>query len=86
MTYSVIWRLTAVQDLGRAEQAVDDPAAVRQAAADIDYRLRRGPREVGESRDPDIRVWYGAVLGVRYRIDEAANTVVVLSAAPARRR
>jgi hypothetical protein len=86
MTYAVVWKLTAFQQLTRVEQTAADPAAVRAAANRIDYALRRTPRDMGESLEPGYRVWYEDVLGVYYRIDEAALRVDVLFAAPARRR
>jgi hypothetical protein len=64
----------------------DDPARVRAAQDRIDWSLRRTPRDMGESRSPGYRVWYEDVLGVYYRIDEAALRVEVLFAGPARRR
>ena len=69
----------------RLEQVADDPAAVRAAQDRIDYMLRRWARDLGESRDPGFRLWYGDMLGVFYRIDEEAMRVEVLFAGPARR-
>lgn len=86
MTYLVTWRYTASLEVTRVEEAADDPAAVRAAAARIDWTLRRTPRDQGESRDPGFRLWYEDVLGVYYRIDEANMRVEVLYAGPARRR
>jgi hypothetical protein len=59
---------------------------VRQAANRIDFMLRRYPRDMGESRGTGFRIWYEDVLGVYYRVDEAAMRVEVLSAGSARRR
>ena len=86
MTYAVVWRLTASQEVSRVESAAADRDRVRQAAARIDFMLRRYPRDMGESRVPGCRLWYEDVLGVYYRIDEAAMRVEVLYAGPARRR
>lgn len=80
MTHAVIWKLTAVQQL-----AAVSAAGVREAAARVDFTLRRTPRDMGESRDPGHRLWYEDVLGVYYRIDEAALRVEVLFVGPARR-
>ncbi len=85
MTYAVIWRLAATLEVARIEGTSDDPAAVRAAAARIDWALRRTPRDVGESREPGFRLWYEDVLGVYYRIDEANLRVEVLYAGPTRR-
>ena len=43
MTYTVNWKLTAIQQLDRLIAAAADPQSVRQAAAFIDYALRRNP-------------------------------------------
>lgn len=55
----------------------------------MEYMLRRAPRDMGESRSSrsrGFRVWYEDVLGMYYRIDEAAMRVEVLLVGPARRR
>jgi hypothetical protein len=86
MTFSVVWSLVALQAVTRLESMADDPARVRAAQDRIDWALRRTPRDMGESRSPGYRLWYEDVLGVYYRIDEAALRVEVLFAGPARRR
>ena len=86
MTYSVIWRLSAILEATRVEAAAADPERVRQASARIDFMLRRYPRDMGESRSAGYRIWYEDVLGVYYHIDEAAMRVEVLAAGPSRRR
>jgi hypothetical protein len=84
MTFTVIWKLSAIQQLDRIAANADDPATVR-AAARVDFALRRMPRDMGESREPGLRLWYEDVLGVFDRIDEAAMRVEVLFAGPSRR-
>lgn len=86
MTYKVIWPLAAVQELSRLEAADADPSRVHTAAAWIDYAIRRVPRDMGESRSGDERVWYGDVLGVHYHVDPEAMVVRVIAVGPARRR
>ena len=85
MTYTVIWRLTAIQQLGRIAVAADDPATVQRGAAFMDHLLRRMPRDLGESRSPGFRLWYDDTLGVFYHIDEDAMRVEVLLVGPTRR-
>ncbi|MBA4063432.1 MAG: hypothetical protein C0501_06910 [Isosphaera sp.] len=85
MTFSVVWRLVALQAVTRLEQAAADPARIRAAQDRIDWVLRRFPQDVGEDRDPGFRLWYEDVLGVYYRVDEDAMRVEVLFAGPARR-
>ncbi|MDY3556117.1 hypothetical protein R5W24_005280 [Gemmata sp. JC717] len=86
MTFTVTWRLTATFEVSRIEAAADDPAAVRAAAARIDWVLRRTPRDMGESRDQGYRLWYEDVPGVYYRVDDNNLRVEVLYAGPSRRR
>ncbi|MCE9563814.1 MAG: hypothetical protein K8U57_17365 [Planctomycetes bacterium] len=86
MTFSVVWSLFALQTVTRLEQLADDPKRILVAQDRIDWALRRTPRDMGESRDPNFRIWYEDVLGVYYRIDENALRVEVLYAGPARRR
>lgn len=85
MRFTVIWRLSAIEQLNAVTAATDDPTVVREAAARVDYMLRRWARDLGESRDAGFRLWYEDVLGVFYRIDEDALRVEVLFAGPARR-
>ncbi|VTT97694.1 unnamed protein product [Gemmataceae bacterium] len=85
MTYTVSWRQSAIQEAAAVEAAADDPARVREAAARIDFMLRRYPRDMGESREPGFRIWYEDVLGVYYRINETNLRVEVLYAGPSRR-
>lgn len=86
MTFSVVWSVDALREVSRVESLSDDPTVARAAAARVDWALRRTPRDMGESRDPGFRIWYEDVLGVYYRIDEAALRVEVLYAGPSRRR
>lgn len=86
MTFAVTWPVSVVQELARLEAADVDPARVRTAAAWVDYALRRVPRDMGESRDGDERVWYGDVLGVHDHVDPDAMKVRVIAVGPARRR
>jgi hypothetical protein len=86
MTFTVVWSLAALQAVTRIEQSATDPGAVRAAQDFVDHLLRRMARDLGESRAPGYRLWFEDVLGVFYRIDEAALRVEVLFAGPARRR
>lgn len=85
MTYIVRWNLDALQEVARVEREAVDPAAVRLATGWVEYTLRRIPYNVGESRGRNRREWYEDVLGVYYAIDDAAGTVDILAAGPARR-
>jgi hypothetical protein len=86
MTFTVVWKLTAFQQLTRVERVAADPAAVRAAANRVDYTLRRTPKDMGESREPGFRLWYEDDLCVYYRVDDEALRVDVMFVGPARRR
>jgi hypothetical protein len=85
MTYAVIWSMTAVRQLNLLVAAAAVPATVQEAGRWVDYALRRVPNDVGESREPGLRLWYGDVLGVHYHVDDAAMRVTVIAVGPARR-
>lgn len=85
MTYSATRAVAALAELAAIAGVRGDPKAVDQAAQWVDYTLRRIPLDVGESRNPGERLWYGDVLGVYYLVDDRAMTVRVQSVAPARR-
>ncbi len=86
MTYAVVWSVFSIQETNRVERSFFDPERVRASIARIDHFLRRIPHNLGESREPGFRLWYEDVLGVFYRVDDAAMTVEVLYAGPSRRR
>jgi hypothetical protein len=86
MTYTVVWAVSMVQELGRIQAAVADPQSVQEAANRIDYALRRTPHDMGESREKGFRVWYEDVLGVRYRIRDDEMRVEVVAVGLSRRR
>ncbi|MBX9583237.1 MAG: hypothetical protein K2X87_23280 [Gemmataceae bacterium] len=85
MIYLVTWAIAALAELAAIAAARADPDAVDKAAQWVDYTLRRIPLDVGESRNPGERLWYGDVLGVYYSVDDRAMTVRIQSVAPARR-
>ena len=85
MTFAVVWSVVASVDFASMLANADDPARIREAAARIDFMLRRMARDLGESRGLGYRLWYEDVLGVFYSIDEDAMRVEVLFAGPSRR-
>lgn len=85
MTYTVVWSLAAIQQLGAVAASAGDPPGVRQAAAFVEYALRRMPRDVGESRSGNARIWYEGTLGVYFTVDDVQFRVEILLVGPARR-
>jgi hypothetical protein len=53
--------------------------AVTAASHNIDKDLRHQPNEKGESREGDNRFYFAAPLGIYFRVDESANTAVVVN-------
>ncbi|MFO0852094.1 MAG: hypothetical protein U0871_26550 [Gemmataceae bacterium] len=93
MTWVVTWAAATSAEIVRIAALRGDPAAVDQAVQRMDWVLRRYPTDMGESRvpalravGPDLRVWFGDVLGVLYQVDDVAMRVEVLAVGPARRR
>jgi hypothetical protein len=86
MTYTVIWSMTAIQRLGQLVGSAENPQSIQRAAEFVDYLLRRVPKDMGESRNRNARVWFEDVLGVYYTIDEDRMIVNVLLVGLARRR
>jgi hypothetical protein len=86
MTYRVLWKLTAIQQLNAIAVDAVDPVSIRQAAAFVDYALRRDPLNMGESRSGRDRLWYWDVLGIYFRVNEAELLVEVLLVGPSKRR
>ena len=86
MTYTVTWALSAHELLAQLIATADNTDRIRQAAAWVDYSLRRHPFDLGESRSsPGERLWYEDVLGVYFFTDRDRLTVRVVSVGPARR-
>ena len=90
MTYSVVWSGDTARELGRLEG--DEPTRIRDAARWTDAALRRFPADMGEGRVPAVlshqlhlRVWYGDVLAIYYRVDDTAMRVEVLAVGLSRR-
>jgi hypothetical protein len=86
MTYAVVWTAAAVAELARYAGTVSDPSVLDRETVWMDSILRRYPYSMGESRWGAHRIWYADRVGVWYVVDDAAMTVRILSAGPARRR
>jgi hypothetical protein len=84
--FAVEWHQYAIQKLLQIEQEAENPESIRQAAAYMDFNLRRMPHDMGESRDMDYRAWYSDVLGLYFRVIDATNKVIVVNVAKANRK
>lgn len=78
MKWTVLWHDDAENGLANLWVTSSDKGAITAAANIIDYRLRRDPLGVGESRADDDRVLFEDPLGVLYVVDSGDRKVTVL--------
>jgi plasmid stabilization system protein ParE len=78
MSYTVLYRPRAENDLAAIWVAATDRAAVTRAADTIDALLRTTPLRLGESRPGATRILIVPPLGVHYEVVEDDKTVFVL--------
>lgn len=86
MTFSVLWKARAEEQLAAVWMAARDRDAVASAANRIDSLLRSDPSSRGESRAGAIRILIVPPLAVTFEVNEADRTVLVLDLRPLPRR
>jgi hypothetical protein len=87
MSYRVDWAEEAEQQLAAIWTTASDRTAVTVAARRIEERLHINPLVHGEARDDfDVRILFDDPLGVVYRVDIFARTVIVVSVGLSRTR
>lgn len=79
MNYTVVWRRDAENQLTALWIRAVNKTAIPGYVDQIDRILGRDPHDQGESRNENTRLAFFRPLCVRYRIDEAAKTVTVVS-------
>ncbi len=83
MTFTVVWRWQAINELAAATHRVLErgggSSALTAAAARTDALLRRTPATAGESRSNQERVVIDAPLTVYFEVHEDERVVIVLS-------
>lgn len=77
MTYTVIWRRRAKEELAKLWLSSVDRASFSLAADQIDEMLKRSPLDVGESRHENFRILCVLPLVVGYRVSEPDRLVTV---------
>ena len=81
------WTEEAERQLAAVWTTAVDRTAVTDAAQRIEQRLSLNPLVQGEARDDfDVRILFDDPLGVVYRVDIFARTVIVVSVGPSRTR
>jgi plasmid stabilization system protein ParE len=80
MTYTVIWKHAAEEELARIWMDAEDRDSVTKAADEIDKLLGTNPLDQGESRSGAVRVLFVDPLGIFFHIDDEDRLVSVLKA------
>jgi plasmid stabilization system protein ParE len=79
MSYTVVWKPAAEEELARIWIDADDRNAVAAAAQEIDRSLKSDPHNVGESRTANFRVAFADPIGVFFSVEEEDRRVSVLA-------
>lgn len=78
MTFTVVWKAEAEEELAAIWLKAPDQAAVSRAADHLDAALRQNPWVESRSRRGTLRIKYAPPLGIQYQIREADRQVVVV--------
>lgn len=79
MIFQVVWSQQAVNDLAEIWNRGDSVfrQGVTRAAHAIGQSLQDDPFGAGESREVGVRVMFNAPLGVRFKVDQDSQAVIV---------
>jgi hypothetical protein len=78
MKFTVIYRLSAENQLAELWNGAPDRGAITRAADEIDRRLAKDPHREGESRTETTRILFVRPLAVLFEISDADRMVHVL--------
>jgi plasmid stabilization system protein ParE len=78
MSYTVVWKPAAEEELTQLWTDADDRSAVTAAADEIDRLLKSAPHDQGESRRGSVRVVFTGPLGVFFDVQDEDRLVSVL--------
>ncbi|MHC4176588.1 MAG: type II toxin-antitoxin system RelE/ParE family toxin [Planctomycetota bacterium] len=78
MSYTVVWKPAAEEELAQLWTDADDRNAVTAAADEIDRLLRSSPHKQGESRRGSVRVVFIDPIGVFFDVQDQDRLVSVL--------
>ena len=78
MSYTVVWKPAAEEELTEIWSDAADRSAIAAAANEIDRLLRSAPLDQGESRSAKVRVMFVHPLGVFFHIEDLDRLVSVL--------
>jgi plasmid stabilization system protein ParE len=78
MSYTVVWKPAAEDELAQIWTDAADRGAVADAANEIDRLLAAHPHDQGESRSDSVRVTFVHPLGIFFHVSEEDRLVSVL--------
>lgn len=84
--YQVLWSPSAEEQLASLWLKAPNRDVFRLAADKLDELLTTAPRELGESRDANDRIFISKSLAILFEVIDADMTVVVLAAWESRGR
>ena len=77
MTYTVIWSVSALDELARLWNNASDRRDVTDAANQIDRMLRSNPYLHSESREGNLRIVFVPPLAVLFEVNDGDRKAVV---------
>ena len=78
MSFTVIWRAAAEEELAELWLSAADRNAVSNAVDEIDAMLQRDPLTAGESRSGKFRIVIVPPVAVHFRVREQSRKVSVV--------
>jgi len=80
VSYEVIWKEDAEEELASIWNAAVDRDAVTKATDEIDRRLKRNAGSLGESREEGFRVFVLEPIGVEFQVFDSPPRALVVRA------
>ena len=78
MSYEVVWKEDAEEELASIWNAAADRDAVTTATDEIDRRLKRNAASLGESREEGFRVFVLEPIGVEFQVFDSPPRALVV--------
>jgi hypothetical protein len=78
VSYEVVWKEDAEEELAAIWNVTVDREAVTAATDEIDRRLKRDAAFLGESREESFRVFVIEPIGVEFQVFDAPPRVLVV--------
>ena len=78
MSYEVVWKEDAEEELAAIWNAALDRDAVTAATDEIDRRLKQKAASLGESREENFRVFVLKPIGVEFQVFDTPRRALVV--------